>query len=379
MERSVTESETPLQPLALPKRIMQTLILTENGALDPAATAAASPQPTSDDHDYSYLDDEEQVGNRYFIEEQNTPDRFGRRRTLEIVCFTCGSEDHRASACPVSQDVCFNCKERGHVSRDCNRPKLRGDRCGQCGSPYHHRSECPLIWRQYVYVDRVDKSLIEQFPLRRPVGAYCYQCAGRGHWGDDCLETGRNRLAYREFSAFNAHIETMPDFHPDADQVNAEIRRARPRRSQQTPPSAKRHYRPSHLADTPPSSSSRYRPPGKRHRPDYDASSPAPYEREYGRSSRHSKNSRPSPREDRHSRSSHPGLQYRTQDDRYYFPRGGHHDNDRSKDGGNSHASRSSRQQRPRSSRHHGMTISGASRSKRRSGRSSSRAHGSRQ
>ena len=36
---------------------------------------------------------------------------------------------------------CFNCKKRGHVRKDCTKPKRRG--CKTCGEQGHHRGTCP--------------------------------------------------------------------------------------------------------------------------------------------------------------------------------------------------------------------------------------------
>ena len=35
------------------------------------------------------------------------------------MCYRCGSREHVIAACPERDGVCYNCREPGHLSRDC--------------------------------------------------------------------------------------------------------------------------------------------------------------------------------------------------------------------------------------------------------------------
>ncbi|KAL0274744.1 UNVERIFIED_CONTAM: hypothetical protein PYX00_002796 [Menopon gallinae] len=69
------------------------------------------------------------------------------------VCYKCGSTEHTAYTCKVSDNKsfpfaeCFICKEKGHIARECpDNPKglyPRGGCCNLCGAVTHLKKDCP--------------------------------------------------------------------------------------------------------------------------------------------------------------------------------------------------------------------------------------------
>merc|ERR1719483_1405613 len=59
---------------------------------------------------------------------------------------------------------CRNCKEHGHMSRDCPEPMKR--RCAFCAEEGHPHQACP--------------------------GAFCFKCNGPGHRVKDCTNPRQN-------------------------------------------------------------------------------------------------------------------------------------------------------------------------------------------
>ena len=45
----------------------------------------------------------------------------GGRQPAPLRCYRCGGRDHMREYCPLPADVCFTCKEPGHISRECPR------------------------------------------------------------------------------------------------------------------------------------------------------------------------------------------------------------------------------------------------------------------
>ncbi|KAJ2844455.1 hypothetical protein IWW36_005180, partial [Coemansia brasiliensis] len=158
-----------------------------------------------DENEYDYLDEAEIQGrNRYFMEEKeitchkcNRQGHKGKDCTV-IICMTCGKEGHLAINCKESGVVCHRCNMRGHLLKDCpssNREGVRHGSCDRCRSQRHHTDECPEIWRKYVYTAPP--------PLKyNDVVPWCYNCAGKGHFGDEC-SMARNRSSFFGNTAFN--------------------------------------------------------------------------------------------------------------------------------------------------------------------------------
>ncbi|KAJ6484983.1 hypothetical protein C8R47DRAFT_1016740 [Mycena vitilis] len=185
----------------------------------PATILPAEPLDSDEDDYIEYLEyDNRKDFVRYYEEKPEEKQRTtnvckkcgakGEHTTAEctvLICLTCGARDqHPTRLCNVSK-TCFNCGMKGHINVDCpnrntNHPRA-WDGCERCNSSSHLTSECPTLWRLYVYVEDDERQHILQIRKGRkglPLGqggegyiaddAWCYNCGGSGHWGDDCRE-----------------------------------------------------------------------------------------------------------------------------------------------------------------------------------------------
>lgn len=120
------------------------------------------------------------------------------------LCRTCGAvDDHNTERCPMTQR-CYNCSRLGHPAAKCpDRQRMRGEHCRSCGSKAHAAASCPQIWR--LYWPRPQFSLAS--PWEDDVAIFCYNCAARGHYGDDCPRPHRTR--FPDNSAFCE--DNLPD------------------------------------------------------------------------------------------------------------------------------------------------------------------------
>lgn len=109
--------------------------------------------------------------------------RRGHRRAQckVVVCHACGKvDDHYESQCPNSI-VCSNCGEKGHFRNNC--PEKRNQTfCVECDSRDHTTERCPTIWRSYV-LKKKSKNAKTAYPTNK---IFCYNCADKGHFGDEC-------------------------------------------------------------------------------------------------------------------------------------------------------------------------------------------------
>ncbi|KAJ2743140.1 hypothetical protein GGI20_003968 [Coemansia sp. BCRC 34301] len=164
-----------------------------------------------DDDEYGYLDEAEIQGrNRYFMEEKEIicrkcyrPGHIAKDCTT-LMCTVCGNDGHTSKDCKLTGNVCHACNMRGHIASECpqrthsgsSQQRSRG--CDRCSSRTHHTEECATIWRRYVYAG-------SRPPQYSDVTAWCYNCAARGHFGDDCqMPRAKGSLAYQGETAFGS-------------------------------------------------------------------------------------------------------------------------------------------------------------------------------
>ncbi|KAF7301653.1 hypothetical protein MIND_00730800 [Mycena indigotica] len=138
-----------------------------------------------------------------------------------LICQTCGARDeHSTRSCNVSKH-CFSCGMRGHVRQDCpnSNAQSRYERlhdCERCGAPSHLTRECPTLWRLYNYLTEAEHTQVLQTRKEKKglslgqggegyiaEDAWCYVCAKRGHFGDDCQRREERPLEYSAFSHKN--------------------------------------------------------------------------------------------------------------------------------------------------------------------------------
>lgn len=121
-----------------------------------------------------------------------------RAQCKVVVCHACGKvDDHYESQCPNSM-VCSNCGEKGHFRNNCPSKKYQ-TYCVECNSRDHATERCPTIWRSYV-LKRKDKNTKIAYPTNM---IFCYNCAAKGHYGDDCPEYRISRTPNINGSAFS--------------------------------------------------------------------------------------------------------------------------------------------------------------------------------
>lgn len=120
-----------------------------------------------------------------------------RAKCKVVVCHACGAvDDHYETQCPKSM-VCSNCGKKGHFKNQCSEKKARTF-CTQCESKNHSDERCPSIWRSYLTVNSDEKKAL-------PMDIYCYNCASRGHYGDECFEPRSSRTPNLNGSAYTGN------------------------------------------------------------------------------------------------------------------------------------------------------------------------------
>ncbi|KAK9357039.1 hypothetical protein V1505DRAFT_360788 [Lipomyces doorenjongii] len=111
-----------------------------------------------------------------------------------IVCQTCGEQDdHLTRNCPKTKR-CSNCNKLGHDSFAC-KERRRDIYCSRCRSSRHGYETCPSIWCLYT---------TSRKPLSPISALFCYNCAGEGHYGDDCPRARPMMQPLIEASVFSA-------------------------------------------------------------------------------------------------------------------------------------------------------------------------------
>ncbi len=101
-------------------------------------------------------------------------------------CFNCAEKGHISKQCPKPQStMCYNCQEKGHISQKCPVGKY----CHSCGDPNHLISVCPI---------------------RGPV---CFKCGTKGHFARNCSPGERSNqpppspVAYSNFLSLLSSLD----------------------------------------------------------------------------------------------------------------------------------------------------------------------------
>ncbi|KAJ7781275.1 hypothetical protein B0H16DRAFT_1298945, partial [Mycena metata] len=146
-----------------------------------------------------------------------------------LICTTCGVRDeHPTRNCNIGK-ICFGCGMKGHISMDCpnrlsrSRTQSRPG-CDRCNALSHQTPECPLLWRLYEYVgDGEQVNILQARKSKKGLAlgqggegyiagdAWCYNCGGSGHWGDDCREFYHQQPVI-EPTAFSSHVLSAGPF-----------------------------------------------------------------------------------------------------------------------------------------------------------------------
>lgn len=126
-----------------------------------------------------------------------------RNQCKVVVCHACGKvDDHYESQCPNSM-VCLNCGEKGHFRNNCSQ-KRKHLYCQECESHNHTSDNCPTIWRDYI-IRPVTKETKIPYPSAT---IFCYNCAEKGHFGDECRLSRTSKTPNLNGSAFSG--ENLP-------------------------------------------------------------------------------------------------------------------------------------------------------------------------
>ncbi|AET41279.1 TRAMP complex RNA-binding subunit Ecym_7460 [Eremothecium cymbalariae DBVPG len=119
-----------------------------------------------------------------------------KKNCPHVICSYCGSmDDHYSQHCPRTMR-CSHCNESGHYRQHCPQ-KWKRIFCTLCNSKKHSRDRCPSIWRSYCLLGSSQKRVLPSHKI------YCYNCAGKGHFGDDCPIERSSRVPNDDGSAFS--------------------------------------------------------------------------------------------------------------------------------------------------------------------------------
>lgn len=146
-----------------------------------------------------------------------------KKNCPHVICSYCGMmDDHYSTHCPKTMR-CSHCNESGHYRQHCPM-KWKRIYCTLCNSSKHSRDRCPSIWRSYCLEESKKRRIL---PIHL---IFCYNCGGKGHFGDDCLEQRSSRVPNDDGSAFAGnnlpssvrrdYMRSLNEYHDRKDRDN---------------------------------------------------------------------------------------------------------------------------------------------------------------
>ncbi|KAF9391032.1 hypothetical protein CPC16_004634 [Podila verticillata] len=123
-------------------------------------------------------------------EEKRAPEKseyFGK-------CYNCGSEEHRSRHCPEERKViiCNNCRKEGHISKNCTEALAALVRCGEMG---HMARECSQS-RTDILCNRCGEMGHMARDCSQPrTDMICRTCKAQGHIARECPD--KKKTCYR--------------------------------------------------------------------------------------------------------------------------------------------------------------------------------------
>ncbi|XP_057306674.1 uncharacterized protein PF3D7_1120600-like [Hydractinia symbiolongicarpus] len=136
-------------------------------------------------------------------------------------CYLCGRIGHLRHACP--NDICYNCMDIGHISKDCPEPHAKPFHkkyCHRCDTRGHDKKSCTEIWRQY-HATVIDHTVtIPEQPYRENKRIFCYNCASKNHFGEECAEARYSKRPV--FSQFVVNYKICEDVKREDCKIDKE-------------------------------------------------------------------------------------------------------------------------------------------------------------
>lgn len=121
-----------------------------------------------------------------------------RAKCKTVVCHKCGVVgEHYETQCPTTM-VCSRCGQKGHIAMNCKNKAKKRQYCKHCDTFNHGDENCPSIWRSYITLqppEDVDSTALPTI--------YCYNCASKEHYGDECSEQRTSKIPNQNGSAFS--------------------------------------------------------------------------------------------------------------------------------------------------------------------------------